>query len=40
MHNYIYQLSKTPINGDEFIDEKTFEPEQVSDFSDYVDGVS
>lgn len=39
MHNTIYQLSTHQLNADEFITENTFEPEQVSDFADYVQKV-
>lgn len=36
MHNYIYQLSASPINADEFITESSFEPSEIDDFADYV----
>lgn len=39
MHSNIYQLSTHQLNADEFITENTFEPEQVSDFADYVQEV-
>lgn len=40
MHNNIYQLSTRQLNADEFITEDTFEPEEVSDFADYVQEVA
>lgn len=36
MHNYIFQLSVSPINADEFITESSFEPSEIDDFADYL----
>ena len=36
MHNNIFQLSASPINADEFINEDSFEPGEIDDFADYV----
>lgn len=36
MHNNIFQLSASPINADEFINEVSFDPSEIDDFADYV----
>lgn len=36
MHNNIYQLSASPIDAGEFINEDSFAPSEIDDFADYV----
>lgn len=36
MHNNIYQLSASPINADEFINEDSFKLSEIHDYADYV----
>lgn len=36
MHNNLYQLSASPINADEFINEDSFKLSEIHDYADYV----